>query len=111
MSWAEADDEGLECQAAKEAAMLTVEQVMKERETVSPGGAGAWALGRLGITQSNPGNNGVYIYIYIYIIYIYIIYIIYILYILYIYIIYIIYIYYIIYIIYIYIYLMYDISD
>lgn len=31
----EAEDEGLECQAAKEAAMLTVEQVMKERETVS----------------------------------------------------------------------------
>ena len=31
------EDEGLECQAAKEAAMLTVEQVMKERETV-PGG-------------------------------------------------------------------------
>ena len=35
---AQAEDEGLECQAAKEAAMLTVEQVMKERETVSPGG-------------------------------------------------------------------------
>ena len=34
---AQAEDEGLECQAAKEAAMLTVEQVMKERETV-PGG-------------------------------------------------------------------------
>lgn len=31
---AQVEDEGLECQSAREASMFTVEQVMKERQTV-----------------------------------------------------------------------------